>query len=91
MQSSQISKGKERKSLSLPVLISDGLGTKGSKSQGDGQTDDRTVADKEIPINAVSESGNFGMILYVSLLPEFLEHNQTLTCHSFDHSALHYI
>ncbi|KAG5252868.1 F-box protein [Salix suchowensis] len=54
--------GKEQKSFALPVLISDGLGTKGSKSQGDGQTDDRTVADKEIPINAVSESGEDHML-----------------------------
>ncbi|KAF9664724.1 hypothetical protein SADUNF_Sadunf16G0047900 [Salix dunnii] len=38
----------------IDASISDGLGTKDSKSQSYGQMDDRTVADKEIHINACS-------------------------------------
>ncbi|KAF9679663.1 hypothetical protein SADUNF_Sadunf06G0038000 [Salix dunnii] len=53
--------GESTKNSSLPESTDDGLGTKASKPHGNGQMDGGTVADKEMQLNAVSESdGKYG-------------------------------
>ncbi|CAK7342530.1 unnamed protein product [Dovyalis caffra] len=52
--------GEKVKNLSLQdQTTDDGLGTEASKPQGNGQMDGGTVADKELKLNAVSDSAMF--------------------------------
>ncbi|KAG5242683.1 nuclear transcription factor [Salix suchowensis] len=53
--------GESTKNSSLPESTDDGLGTKASKPHGSGQIDGATAADREMQLNAVSESdGKYG-------------------------------